>query len=209
MHGMRSLHALLNELRILQQVYSTRALCPSAEFVAYALSNNPAYVELYRMGLRNRDYNFLLDDYSYLQLAHAGDDDSLSLRYAFYPNPFGPIPNLTDVFDGSDYESYLQILEDYDASSGANLVRYDVAYRDYVELRHPASHLHIGLHQTSRWPVDKILSPVAFVLMILKMFYPDRWLDAHDDRLSQAKGECARLDDELFSVRDRQQLYFT
>ena len=209
MHSMRSLHVLLNELGLLQQVYTTQALRPSGEFVSYALSDNPQYAVLYRLGLRNRDYNFLLNDYSYLQFGHAGGNDDLSLRFGFYANPFGPVPNLADLFDGADYEMYLQLLEDQDEVSSAMAVRYDVALRDYIELRHPAAHLHIGLDENSRWPVDKILSPLAFTLWMLKLFYPDQWADSHDDRLSRAKSECQHLGGELFSPRERDQLYFT
>ena len=57
--------------------------------------------------------------------------------------------------------------------SGTKLfaIRYEVATRDYLELRHPAAHFHIGLHE-GRWPVDKILSPTAFTMFVAKTLLP-------------------------------------
>jgi hypothetical protein len=71
MKSTRSVAVMLDESGLLQQTYTTGSLRPSAEFSAYAMSSNPDYRELYKIGLRNRDYNFLLTDYSFLQFAHS------------------------------------------------------------------------------------------------------------------------------------------
>src|SRR4051794_3351272 len=169
----RTVAAMLDERRILQQTYTTASLRPSEDFAGYAMSLSPDYNELYRIGLRNRDYNFLLTDYSFLQFAHSSDGGDLSMRFAYYANPFSSmsLDDVIDVYDGADYELYLQLLDEREERSDALVIRYEVATRDYVELRHPAAHFHIGLHE-GRWPVDKILSPMAFAMFIAKLFYP-------------------------------------
>ena len=88
MKSLKGLAHILESKRLLQQIYSTAPLRPSDEFVRYAMSAKPDYAELYRIGLRNRDYNFLLTDYSYLQFAFDATGDELSMRYAFTLTPF-------------------------------------------------------------------------------------------------------------------------
>ncbi len=210
MRNIRSVAASLDEKGLLQQTYSTASLRPSEEFVRYAMSSNPEYKDLYRIGLRNRDYNFLLTDYSFLQFAHHLDGDDLSMRFAYYANPFSPtsLEEVLAFYDGADYELYLQLLEEGEDRGDALLIRYEVATRDYIELRHPAAHFHIGLHE-GRWPVDRVLSPKAFTMFIAKLFYAPTWNEAADEQLAEEKRACAELGEQLFSARDRRHLYVT
>lgn len=156
--SIRSLAVLFNRLGLLQQIYQTTPLTPTEEFKAYALSAMPKYSELFRIGLRNRDYNIVLNDYSYLQFAHSGDRGSLRVRCGFYRNPYVTldIGDFQTLVVELGYEDVLQILDEQEEDSRAIVVRYDAALGDYVELRHPASHFHIGMHEESRWPIDKV-----------------------------------------------------
>ncbi len=210
MRNIKALAAILDEKGLLQQTYSTASLRPSDDFVRYAMSMNPEYKELYRIGLRNRDYNFLLIDYSFLQFAHRVEGDELSMRFAYYANPFAPtsLEEVLSVYDGADYELYLQLLDENEERGDALVVRYEVATRDYVELRHPTAHFHIGLHE-GHWPVDKILSPKVFAMLIAKLFYPATWNEAADEQFAKEKHGCAILADDLFSAKDRRHLYVT
>lgn len=208
MRNVRSLGAFLDENGLLQQTYTTAPLRPSEEFLSYAMSMNPDYKELYRIGLRNRDYNFLLADYSFFQFAYHVEGDALSARFAYYSNPFVSSRIEEVVYDGGDYELYLQLLEESEGRSGALVVRYEVATRDYVELRHPTAHFHIGLHE-GRWPVDKILSPKVFAMFITKLFYVDAWSQRSDEQFTEEKQACAALTEDLFSNKERRQLYLT
>jgi hypothetical protein len=164
-----------------------------------------------RVGLRNRDYNILLTDYSYFQFAHSGEEGRLSMRFALYLNPFSPLSfdEVGSVDDSADFEVYFQLLEESEVNDAASAVRYDVAVQDRVELRHPAAHFHIGLHDSSRWPVDKILSPLVFTLLAAKLFYPERWGAGLDERLARSKAECSSFPPELFTNRERENLYLT
>jgi hypothetical protein len=152
----------------------------------------------------------LLTDYSFFQFAHNLNGNELSMRFAYYANPFIHVsPNeIMDQHDGPDYELFLQLLEENDERNDAIVVRYEVATRDYVELRHPAAHFHIGLHE-ARWPVDKILSPKAFSMLITKLFYTACWSEEADEQLATEKHGCELLADGLFSVKDKRHIYIT
>jgi len=210
MRSIRAVAAMLNDGGILQQTYTTSSLQPSAEFAAYAMSVNPEYKELYRTGLRNRDYNFLLTDYSFLQFYRHSEGDELSMRFAYYANPFitTSLDEVFALYDGADYELYLQLLEETDERGDALAIRYEVATRDYVELRHPTAHFHIGLNE-GRWPMDKILSPKAFTMFIAKLFYSSSWNENSDEQLTVEKQSCEVLANTLFSLRDRSHFYVT
>lgn len=60
------------------------SLKPSNEFIDVALDGSARYEDLYLTGLRFRDYNVLLSDYSFFQFSMTGN----CLRLAYYPNPF-------------------------------------------------------------------------------------------------------------------------
>ncbi len=210
MRSIRSVAVMLDQRGILQQTYSMASLRPSEEFTRAAMSFNPEYKDLYRIGLRNWDYNFLLKDYSFLQFAHTLTGEELSIRFAYYANPFSStsLEEALAVYDGADYELYLQLLEENEERGDALLIRYEVATQDYIELRHPSAHFHIGLHE-GRWPVDKVLSPKAFALFIAKLFYVATWDETSDDQLAEEKRGCPVLGDHLFSEKDRRHLYVT
>jgi hypothetical protein len=132
------------------------------------------------------------------------------MRFAYYANPFIHLSpeDILNETDGSDYELFLQLLEEGDERNDAIVIRYEVATRDYVELRHPTAHFHIGLHE-GRWPVDKILSPKAFSMFITKLFYVPCWNDKADEQLATEKYSCESLGEDLFSAKDKWHLYIT
>jgi hypothetical protein len=210
MRSIRTVAKLLNAGGMLQQTYKTSSLEPSEEFISVARSVNPNYKHLYRVGLRNRDYNFLLADFAFLQFFRRQDGEELLMRFAYYANPFivTPFEEFAETYDGADYEEYLQLLEESGDRDDALVIRYEVATRDYIELRHPTAHFHVGLHE-GRWPVDKVLSPVAFTMFITKLFYAAYWTSDADEQLAQEKQSCKLLEDELFSAKDKGHLYIT
>jgi hypothetical protein len=73
------------------------------------------------------------------------------------------------------YEDYLSLLRDADAELRVPLIRYENAPSQYKGLKHPCSHLHIGHHGDNRWPVNRVLTPLAFTLWILKQYYGSEW----------------------------------
>ncbi|MDE0621439.1 MAG: DUF2290 domain-containing protein [Bryobacterales bacterium] len=199
---------------------------PSEEFRKVALRLKAPYVDVFRTGLEQQDYCFLLDDYSFFQLFHAeGARGHFAVRYAFYPNPF-PYVSLEDFLDdlglpGSDPEAmefYHQYLSEQSGVDGFGPFRYEVDFDAHRPLRHPCAHLHVGHQTRARIPLDKILSPKAFVLFMTKCHFPEAWCasdktagvpNALDHALKTEKASCPILEDEHFEEAERGELFLT
>jgi hypothetical protein len=72
----------------------------------------------------------------------------------------------------SDYELYLS--SDL-AERSVTPVRYDYEPDLYRSGLHPAGHFHFGVNNHIRVCAAKILTPLSFVLFILRQFYPQKW----------------------------------
>ena len=199
---------------------------PSEEFRNVALRLDVPYADVFLTGLEQQDYCFLLDDHSFFQLFYAeGARGRFSIRYAFYPNPFPYVSLegfLADLgLSGSDpqaIEFYHQHLSEQSGVDGFGPFRYEVDFNAHRPLRHPCAHLHVGHHTPTRIPLDKILSPKAFVLFMTKCNFPDAWCasdktagvpNALDQALEAEKASCARLEDEYFEGVERGEPFLT
>ena len=197
----------------------------SEEFKKIALSEKSTYEELYLSGLSGSNYNIILADYSFMQF---GGRSSENLRYAYYPNPFlgasrNAIAELTElrtyVDEGVlDFDEYLHRVSDLRYSQHPPLLRYENAPDQYVDLIHPSSHLHIGHHAQNRWPVRRVLTPDAFTLLILKLFYADFWNESGsievgdtqhiiEDVYISSKQDCRIVPDDFFSEKAKRQFF--
>lgn len=216
---------LLEELKLLRPPMRFHRK-PSEEFQNVALRSDAPYADVFRTGLEQQDYCFLLDDYSFFQLFYAeGARGRFSLRYAFYPNPF-PYVSLGGFLDdlglsGSHPEAiefYHQHLSEQSGVDGFGPFRYEVDFDAHRPLRHACAHLHVGHQTTTRIPLDKVLSPKAFVLFMTKCNFPDAWCasdntagvpNALDKAFEAEKASCVTLADEYFEEAERGELFLT
>lgn len=192
---------------------------PSADFRAAAFNPGTRYSDLFLIGLRSHDYCFLLEDHSYFQFYHDTERAFFSVRYAYLPNPF-PFVTLDQFLDenslsGSDPEAiefYHQYLGEQEAADGVGPFRYEVDFRAYRELRHACAHLHVGHKTPMRLPVERVLSPKAFVLLMTKHHLPEAWCgndgaegvpNPFDEALGIAREACEPLDDEWMTRLER------
>lgn len=201
------------------------SIAVSDEFKKLALDSAATYEDLYLKGLSDGQYNILLADYSFFQFGGHSDE---TLRYAYYPNPFlgasrQAISELAElrtyVDEGAlDVDEFLHRVSELRFTQHPPLVRYENAPSQYVELVHPCSHLHIGHHSENRWPVRRVLTPAAFTLLMLKLFYPDFWGEGEtvpsgdrslslDDVLANSKQDCVLLPDDFFSAAAERQFF--
>ncbi|CAN5118074.1 DUF2290 domain-containing protein [soil metagenome] len=209
-------------------VFSNPApLVASDLFKAIALSDVATYEEIYLTGLREGQYNIALFDYSFVQF---GGADENSLRYAYYPNPFlgsstDAVSELAElrtyVEDGTILvEDFLHLVADLRSSQHPPLLRYENSFDQYIDLQHPCSHLHFGHHAENRWPLQRIVSPQAFTLLVIKQFYPRFWEDCgmmkvgQDDRtfdelMVLERQDSRVLPDEFFSEVATRQFYIS
>lgn len=199
----------------------------SDNFKRAAGDPSASYEELYLLGLRESQYNILLRDYSFFQFGMSGESD---VRFAYYPNPFfgassEAVAELTEmqeyVSEGIiDVDEFLHRASEIRKSQHPPLVRYDFALGQYVEATHPCSHLHLGFHPDSRWPVRRFLTAKAFALLIFRLFYLEFWTRAgplregatevtFDQALDSAKLESRLLYDNEFSEAETRRFHLT
>jgi hypothetical protein len=202
-------------------------LVASDEFKAISLSGTATYEEIYLAGLREGQYNISLFDYSFIQFG--GTDDN-SLRYAYYPNPFlgSSTEAVAELAELRTYveegvlgvDEFLHAVSEVRSSQHPPLLRYENSFDQYVDLRHPCSHLHFGHHAENRWPLRRIVSPQAFALVLIKQFYPGNWTDCPtmkvdktnrtiDELMVAERQNCRILADEFFSETAKRQFFLS
>ncbi len=194
------------------------------EFRDVCLSPESTYLDVYYTGIRLSVYNFMLIDYSYFQFNY---DKNNQLRYVFFPNPHigGQLDKCIKAAEFHEYRDANAISEDEFTQKMGELksnytipmIRYENSPREYSQFYHPCSHLHIGFHSSNRWAVRRIFTPHAFVLLILKHYYSERWffnkhvadiefLNRFEKELVAEKKKCQKLDSNFFS--DNEDLTF-
>ena len=81
------------------------------------------------------------------------------------------------------------------------------------ELRHPCSHFHLGHHSENRWAINRVLTPLAFTLLVLKQYYSEEWEVLGDNaqvefgnifegELIQERTNCRAIGDDLFTANE-------
>lgn len=195
----------------------------SSEFLQ--VSQKKDYELIYKTALSKMDYDVLLEDDSIFQFSCSattvGNLDTSTIRYAFFENPrsYTTYVDFLHRYEMS-YEDYGDGFVDYYEQEIAEArlkdsvtpIRYDYDHELYVPVHHPISHLHIGHNNDVRIPISKILTPVVFVLFVIKNVYRERWKVAYDtevfrSQLRSAKGRCANVNEEYFVEQEQFSLY--
>jgi hypothetical protein len=155
-----------------ERVASLQSLGVSPNFNEVALDSTRAYEDVFVAGLSLRHFNFCLKDYSFVQLSAYGG----GLRFAFFPNPFVFDSDLVELIDDpSDFGAFE--LDELSATAARSPIRFDMSPNAYVPCQHPYAHVHLGHGELGRLACRRILSPESFVLIVMKLFYPDAWND--------------------------------
>ncbi|MFQ5979222.1 MAG: DUF2290 domain-containing protein [Candidatus Heimdallarchaeota archaeon] len=115
------------------------------------------YPRLWEFLFKNAIYNYLLEDNSIVIFIN--EDNRLS--YSYYECPV-----IEEPMNGRDIPDYKPHVAP---------VRYDYDPQNYGQT-HPASHLHIGFKNNIRVGSDRILTPISFVLFLIRQYYPEEWL---------------------------------
>ena len=193
------------------------SLVVDEEFRNLILRTDSKYEDVFLFGLTRSHYNFLLADHSFFQFTWNAIND---VRYAFYPNPYvgAGTQKLVRYKKTSEllaaefisYEDFLRLLDDERGQGRVPVLRYENAPGQYKALVHPCSHLHIGMHGEDRWAVRRLLSPLAFTMIVLRNYYGAEWgalggqnpatgMNVLDEELIQERQRCALLDEEFFT----------
>jgi len=211
------------EIDYLFQAGTTNSLQASSDF-KYKSRKAIFYREVYEAGTVNQDFNLMLKDLSYFQFTENKEGENI--RLAFYPNPFQFIEYQNQKKEAlellhdnglTEYE-YEQILSEGDFISDIPLIRYDLAVNQHCDNYHPAAHFHIGFNPNNRWPVGKKLTPYAFMLKIIMLYYPELWFKYGDQGEGSQNNldiiyrkelnKCALVPDEYFKEFEKERLIF-
>jgi len=71
-----------------------------------------------------------------------------------------------------DYDDYIATAN---FKKNSTPIRYDFDVGSYREGIHPVAHIHIGLENSIRIGLEKQLTPLAFLLFVIRQMYPDNW----------------------------------
>lgn len=196
----------------------------SGDFLKVSKSDN--YKLMYDTAVNHVDYNFMLEDGSIFQFEKEENDD---LRYAFIQTPYNYISFsdfLLSYYDEKDiptgfeelqllkssYENeYEQMLAERGYNSRVSYFRYDVDSVRYMPNIHSYAHLHVGIGNDIRIPCASILTPVAFVVFVIKQTYKESWEKCLKDEVRKKKilhyaQDRVLLDSERWKNIERQEL---
>ncbi|MBP3140109.1 DUF2290 domain-containing protein [Aliivibrio fischeri] len=176
----------IEKISFLLQAGTVNSLDASSEVKAIT-RDAFSYREVYDAVTAKQEFNIMLSDHSFFQFTEK--TENRELRLAYYPNPYRFVEYkelkkeaLELLNDGclTDIE-YEQLLSEAEFSCDIPVIRYDLSFRQHCEHYHPTGHLHVGFHSENRWPVDRILSPYAFILKILMYYYPQLWKEKGEE----------------------------
>ena len=151
-------------------------------------------VEAYNAAIKFQDYSFLLDDGAIIQFSYS----KTKLRFAYTECPYDAMSYKEflhsielDYSECRDqfYEEYNQYLIEKPQKEHITHMRYDDSEEEYKEIIHPASHLHFGQNNSIRIPVNGILYPSSFVMLVTKQVYWEQFKEIIrcSDKLNQEK----------------------
>jgi len=157
----------------------------------YIYKNNCAHIKL-------RDLSMFLFEYK-----------NNALTYRYYENPHHFITKEEfikefEVYDELLYEQYLS----ESPKQYVTPIKYDFFPKDYVPGSHPASHFHFGVDNNIRIGCSHILQPIAFVLFIVRLVYPDIWINykLYNKEIVNLETYLDTLSTVFFAIEDCQEL---
>lgn len=194
----------------------------SPEFLSVMFDDD--YELIYKTAMKHLDYDFLLEDDAFFQFSVKKGNINLKdgkLRYAYYPNPreyntyleFLSENNLSYDECGDCFnEEYDQYISEAKLKNSITPIRYDYDFSEYDSSKHPISHLHIGMDQTVRIPIARIITPQEFTILILRNVYFENWTkvlnsESYIQILNKSKNDNNILEDEYFKSSEKRHLY--
>ena len=92
------------------------------------------------------------------------------------------------------------------------LIRYDYSEREYSSGVHSVSHFHFGHSNSIRIPSSVIISPLLFILFVLKQVYSDLWKSLIEESnfhriYKSSKSKCQNIRMCFFDEFDKKELY--
>jgi hypothetical protein len=91
-------------------------------------------------------------------------------------------------------------------------IRYDFDGGSFRTGVHPAAHIHIGLDNPIRIGLGKQLTPLAFLLFVIRQMYPENWErllnnSVHRTLPNKLHINLEKVDDKYFGEHEKSDLY--
>lgn len=217
---------LLKDLGMLREANSHKCFPYTSNCYDYSRSSD--YKTIYQSLVDFRDYDIQLFDESLFQISFTNGD----CRMLFIQNPndylsFSEfLSNIFDIseIDESELESlqyqfeheYEQCKDEMALNKSAVYIRYDVDSNGRInnENIHAYTHLHIDINNKIRIPVSIYLTPLAFVLFIIRHVYYDKWVDFVRNTVAfnkyiDFKQDCEPLPIGLWTLDEQKSLFIS
>jgi len=177
-----------------------------------------AYERQWKMCFERRWYHIRLEDHSLLAFNY----DALRPSYQFLDCPLS-IPTLREYLDSQKLsmrdrhspdvqDEYRQVIETAAPKTAVTPIRYDFDAGSYRCGVHPAGHIHIGLENEIRFGVRREMSPLGFVMMVVRQRYPENWELILESTLregipSHVRDALRRVTNQYFDNHDYCEMY--
>ncbi|MCA2846922.1 MAG: DUF2290 domain-containing protein [Pseudanabaena sp. M135S2SP2A07QC] len=192
----------------------------SSDFFEVCQGNN--YRKIHEIALINKDYDFLLKDYSFLQFSGDFNSSEDVYRYAYYEVPT-IFPSYEEYLASNDLsydecgdlfrQDYEQVADEGKLNNSVMPIRYDYDSKYYNPPNHSISHFHFGFRNQIRLPVNKLVTPHAFVSFVIRHIYWEKWKNLIKDPnfhpTYYVKSTCRNLDSTKFSSEEEKDFYLT
>lgn len=183
----------------------------------YQTFHDGDYNKTFITASENRDYDIMLYDGSLFQFTSRNEND---IHYSFL-HRIEKNMSFDEFYDTYATDENIDTLEQeyeyYLAGNKEKLytcpIRFDVAKTEYTEMHHAYAHLHIGIENDIRIPVDKVLSPMHFVDFVIKHMYKKHWDNAYinnakfKELVNRLKSQSEKITGEHFTDTEQNLLY--
>ena len=179
------------------------------------------YIKTYNEALHSNDYHLLLFDDSFFQFELSEFAKKPLLRYSFYQTPYDFLQyeeylesndlKFNDV--GYEYQDeYDQVLNEAPIKETFLSIRYDYSEKEYKTGVHSVSHFHIGFRNSIRITSSIFITPLLFVIFIIKNVYSKKWPSLIEDdnflkQYKKLKDKCESIEETFFQELDKNELY--
>ena len=166
--ALNKLEGLLADLHILQR----RNTAVSRSFNLSKI-RSADYTDLWKMYYQENWFDFQFKD---LSLIYFDDSNKESFSYIYMGCPYDCISE-EDYYQLCDglYSTYDDYISTCPVVNNVTYIRYDNSPDQYNEGLHPAHHIHWGFNQKNRIGISYELNFYAFVALIIRQCYPDKW----------------------------------
>jgi len=148
-----------------------------AKGLNFLLKEGNSYYDVYEYCVKNSQYSILLFDYAILQLFYRIQNGEITNhRLAYFP-----IPDAVKYQDEEEYYEWLNFADElFTENMNSHTVTIPLRFdydKEAQNKDHPASHLTLGNYKNCRIPVNKPITPYAFVFFILRNFYYTKFME--------------------------------